>query len=647
MPFERTEVEAVRPSTVRLFVRKFRDEILDEWRRAARRLPIARDMTAAALLDHIPALLDQLAEIAEEMTIHAVGAAGATAVEPPVFEAARRHALDRLSEGFDAATVVSELSLLRGAALTVWARSGGSGSMAEVRALDLAIDRAIEVSVAITEQRFRQIAEERAQVLAKLESLLSASPVGIAFIDRDLRYLLINDALAALNEVPASAHVGRTVADVLPAFAPMLEPLLQGVLDTGQPVLDIEVTRPSRTDPDDTRVVLATFFPVREQSGEITGVGGIVTEVTEARRAQQALRLEQARIRSILEHAPAAIWVKDPDGRIVLANHRLADVLGHDLESTLGRRSADLLPREFAVVHEAHDDTVLREQRALEVEEVVPSPDGPRTFLSIKFPIPGDPPLVGGIATEITQRKQIEQELRIAVRTREDVLAIVSHDLRSPLGTVQLSATLLGQLATDHRAKRHLELIHRCCTRMENLIDDLLDTTSIRTGRLQLSLRPERAESVLTETLDLHLPIAEERGIRLVGACDVDDAVIACDRDRILQVFSNLVGNAIKFCRPGDAITVSATRVGEDVVFSVTDTGPGIAPDVAPHLFEPYWSGPGHAKQGAGLGLYISRGIVEGHGGRLWVEDAPGSGARFLFTLPAAPRAPITSSGSS
>ncbi|HET9620794.1 MAG TPA: PAS domain-containing protein [Kofleriaceae bacterium] len=751
-------------------------------------------MTSTTLLDHLPALLDEVAEIADELG----GAPGPA----PVFGTARRHALDRIGDGFDVATLVNELSLLRDAIFRVWMRSGERCELADLHALNLALDRAIAVSVtrfaevhdrtlagidriftaafessdvdelmrrlltvfietspavdtgaillveddrlrvratagleagvdaraslaigegfagtiaasgepmllrtahedplvtsailrdrgvcalygvplmqdarvigvaymgsltahefsqedrlffgsmtgratlgivhhllrqelASSEQRFKRIAHERERALAKLESLLAAAPIGIAFVDRELRYLRVNDALAAINEQPVAAHIGRSVGEVLPSFASQLEPVLRGVLDTGQPALNIEIARPAATG---TLFLLASYFPVRAPSGEISGVGGIVVDTTEVRRAQDALRREQTRIGSILEHAPAAIWAKDHDGNIVLANHRLADVLGQAFPHMLGRTSTELLPAELAAAHEAHDDRVRREGRAIEVEEVVPSQDGPRTFLSIKFPIPGDPPLVGGIATEITERKRMEEELRIAVRTREDVLAIVSHDLRGPLGAVQLSATLLmGQLgAADHRTRSHLELVHRSCLRMEHLIDDLLDTAAIRTGRLQLDLRCEVVGSILTEVFDLQHPVAQERGIQLVRDCEVDELQVHCDRDRILQVFGNLIGNALKFCRKDDRVTVSCRPMADHVEFAVADTGPGIEPAVAAYLFEPYWSGAQHIKQGAGLGLYISRGIIEGHGGRIWVESRPGAGATFRFTI--------------
>jgi PAS domain S-box-containing protein len=110
-------------------------------------------------------------------------------------------------------------------------------------------------------------------------------------------------------------------------------------------------------------------------------------------------------MQSILEHTPASIWAKDLSGRIVLANHRLAEALGHPYEGVVGRRSEDLLPVDIAEQHREHDLAVARDQRAIEFEEIVPGPSGIRTFLSIKFPLPGDPPMVGGIATEISERK--------------------------------------------------------------------------------------------------------------------------------------------------------------------------------------------------------------------------------------------------
>jgi signal transduction histidine kinase len=124
--------------------------------------------------------------------------------------------------------------------------------------------------------------------------------------------------------------------------------------------------------------------------------------------------------------------------------------------------------------------------------------------------------------------------------------------------------------------------------------------------------------------------------MKLQRACDLGDVKIECDRDRVLQVLGNLIGNAIKICQPGDSIAVTCVPAGGEALFAVSDTGPGIPEAELPHLFEPYWSAERHAKKGTGLGLYISKGIIEAHGGRLWVESKQGEGATFYFTLPVA-----------
>lgn len=613
---------------VRAFIRRSRAQILSRWRARAAEMPVSSDLTPMRLVDHVPELLDQLADIAELIERDPRANAG--------FETACNHAFDRLVDGFQLTDVIQELSHLRASILECWSPRD---DVAILPALQLAIDRAIIVTVdryaaAPRSEPYRQAVSERERLLAKLESLLAASPIGIAFIDRDLRFMRINDALAEVTGRSPADHIGRTVGEVLPDFASRLEPLLRRIIDTGEPALNLEMAKPGPTEAE-TRWFVANYFPVKNGVGHITGVGGMVLETTATRRAQDALQDERSRLQSIVEHAPAAIWVKDAGGRIVLANSRLAAALGHPLENIIGRRSAEVLPPDVAAEHEAHDALVLREQRAVEVEEVAPSTSGLRTFLSIKFPIPGNPPLVGGIATEITDRKRIEEELRLAVRTREDLLAVVSHDLRNPLGTLQLGASfLLAEYGHDHRTRRHIEVIQRSCARMESLIDDLLDIANIRAGRFSVELRPQIADEVLAEAIELQEPLAIEKGIELVRVSSLDAVMMQCDRDRILQVFGNLIGNALKFCRAGDKVTVEATVEGECVRFAITDTGPGISPEALPNLFDPYFSGSEHAKHGSGLGLYIVRGIIKGHHGSIAVDSTLGKGATFSFKLP-------------
>jgi signal transduction histidine kinase len=226
-------------------------------------------------------------------------------------------------------------------------------------------------------------------------------------------------------------------------------------------------------------------------------------------------------------------------------------------------------------------------------------------------------------------------ELRRAVRLREDVLAIVSHDLRNPLGVIDLSASaLLGTHGDAPRSRQQLETIRRSVARMDHMIKDLLDMASIQTGRLELDRDPTDARKLVTEILDDLEPSMIEKGIELRR--ELDGLRLDADRLRIAQVFGNLLGNAQKFCGRGDEIRVRMTAVEDHALFVVEDTGPGIPEEELPHIFEPYWSARRNKQLGTGLGLYICKGIIDAHGGRLWVESKVGEGTRFFFTVPLA-----------
>jgi signal transduction histidine kinase len=218
-----------------------------------------------------------------------------------------------------------------------------------------------------------------------------------------------------------------------------------------------------------------------------------------------------------------------------------------------------------------------------------------------------------------------------ATRSRERVLEIVAHDLRSPLTAIK---ALGDSIAQGHPAIRpRLERIDRAVGRMDRLISQLVDGTRIGHGELTLSTRPENVGEIVEETIALYSSAAREQEI-VLAATDVPAGVLVqADRDRIMQVLGNLVGNAFKFTAPGGRVTLSAGRQAEVVTFSVADTGSGIDAQDLPHVFEQYWK---HDKQGTGLGLYIADCVVQAHHGRIWAESKPGIGTTFFFTLPVA-----------
>ncbi len=246
------------------------------------------------------------------------------------------------------------------------------------------------------------------------------------------------------------------------------------------------------------------------------------------------------------------------------------------------------------------------------------------------------------LAEQYQQLQESEALLREAVQAREDVLAVVSHDIRNFLQAIKSGVQLLNKspdkLSADAKAAIHSRM-SSTVDLMGRVIADLLDMASIRNGRIEVVMQPEVAAQLISEAIAVHEPMAQQKGIRLLASCDAPTQVVSCDRERILQVFSNLLGNAIKFCRHGDRIEVVVHRVDDHVQASVSDTGPGIASEDLPMVFDAYWSGASNRRVGTGLGLYITKRIVEAHDGRIWIESEMGKGTTVHFTLPIAPAA--------
>ncbi|MCM2278920.1 MAG: HAMP domain-containing histidine kinase [Oligoflexia bacterium] len=226
------------------------------------------------------------------------------------------------------------------------------------------------------------------------------------------------------------------------------------------------------------------------------------------------------------------------------------------------------------------------------------------------------------------------QQAEEGLKMREELLSIVAHDLKNPLTSIRMNGEMLlrqGEPGTSRIAR----LIHDSIAEMEQLIHDLLELTKIESGRIILDRRPHDAEELVSSCLKVLGPQAEARNIELIKEVRPGECIADCDRSRVVQVLSNLVGNAIKFTEKGGRVRIEAQATGEGIRFSVIDNGPGIPTDELPHVFDRYWQAR-RTTGSAGLGLSIARGIIEAHGGRVWVESALHIGSRFFFTLPEA-----------
>jgi len=231
-----------------------------------------------------------------------------------------------------------------------------------------------------------------------------------------------------------------------------------------------------------------------------------------------------------------------------------------------------------------------------------------------------------------------------AVQTRDQIMGVVAHDLRNPLGTILMQAELLRRAGgeQDRSYRRSSDTIERAALRMNRLIEDLLDVTRMEAGHLAIERARVSATQVVSESVEAQKALAASASLELRH--DLGESVpnVWADRDRLLQVFENLIGNAVKFTEPGGRVTVGTAPRGREVLFWVKDTGSGITPEDLPHVFDRHWQAKTAGHRGAGLGLPIVKGIVEAHAGQIWVESTSGQGSTFFFTMPAAPRAEAT-----
>lgn len=357
------------------------------------------------------------------------------------------------------------------------------------------------------------------------------------------------------------------------------------------------------------------------------------------------------------------IDLAEPDGALRRAAVAHRDVVReHELETRVGQVLSDV-PDALALVIRERESRIIGYASSL-LDYAGVAPDERRSLIAVPLVSRGqtigvilaaaaeetlftqeDAALVSELSRHgslAIDNARLYRESQQAVQAREEVLAIVSHDLRNPLNAVMLAASLLqtsDKVAPDDREQ--LEIIDISAKRMQRLIADLLDVTRLEGGKqLPIEPAPLDVQSLFEETYELFKSQAATGSITLQCHTPKDVPPVYADRHRVLQVLSNLIGNAMKFTPSGGMITCRAEPDDGKVLISVADTGPGIPAENLGDIFNPYWQAKRTARLGAGLGLPIAKGIVESHGGRIWVESETGKGTKFLFTLPVAVDAP-------
>jgi PAS domain S-box-containing protein len=485
-----------------------------------------------------------------------------------------------------------------------------------------------------------------------------------------------------------------------PTILPTVVERWKSALSTGEP---FEMEFPLRDANGVFRWFLTRIHPLRDANGAIVRWIGTNTNVDEFRKLREALanaaenerrarqevevasrsaaqlreallrtaEAERERLETMFHESPAGICLlRGHDFTIEFANPHILDLWGKSV-AVVGQPLMEAVPElrgqgfDDPLRGQGFDDPlrgVLKTGVAYHGKEVLARLDRNRdgalqdVYLDfVQVPLRTPDGTIDGVfvhAYEVTDKvvarhhiEGLREEAMRAVRTREDVLAIVSHDLRNPLSNVVMAANLIEHVMRDEggslvQAKRALKTILESVDRMNRLVGDLLDMAKLETGQsLPVDLGTHDVAALTRNTTELLAPLVSSRHLTLTTDLAAPCYAL-CDSDRLHQALSNLIGNAIKFTREGGSIRVGARRTEREILVSVNDTGVGIPEDQVPHLFEAYWQADAQRRDGAGLGLSIVKAIVEAHGGRVWVETALGKGSTFYFTLRAADTIP-------
>jgi PAS domain S-box-containing protein len=493
----------------------------------------------------------------------------------------------------------------------------GVSSMIVAAIIAIAVARSLDRTDA---QRRRVEAESR-----EWKRFFDRAAFGAGFGTPDGRIGLVNEAFARMHGYTVAELEGRPISDLFPPDArPELAAKLQLTHELGSLVWKTEHLRKDGS----TFPVVIDVSAVRAESGELLYRAAYVQDIT-AERAADAVR---SRLASLVQSAEDAIMAQSLDGTLLDWNQGAERLFGYKAEEVVGCSMDQLVPesrraeRTTLVTRALAGETIA----GFETEQV--GKDGGTFPVALTLsPIRDEVGRVVGLSSisrDISALKQLERE-------REEWSSLVAHDLRQPAATIRLTANVIARQGAGPTTQSAVDRICGASDRLERMIGDLLDVSRIEARRLEVRPRVRHLVPLIREVVEA-TPACSRR-CRVKVADDPDTASV--DGERFMQVLSNLLSNAVKYGYPGTPIEVSLSRREETVEISVTNEGPGIAPNEISGLFSRFArtrTAERSDTPGLGLGLHISQGIVEAHGGRLWVESQPGERTHFRFTLPRA-----------
>lgn len=486
--------------------------------------------------------------------------------------------------------------------------------------------------------------KEAQDTLKRTQSQFNAimeNATSIIFIkDLEGKYTFINRDAADNFNIKGPAMIGKTDAEVFSKdIADKVMAIDHQVIKTGKPV---EVEEKFEANGQEV-YLFSVKFPLFDPTGKIYGLGGFSTDITDKRSKLDDLRHSEERLGLAIKFSGMGIWDWRLKDRYLIWNENSETIFEYpvgtknhpysDFENRVHVDDREIVKKSL---QEAIDNNT--EFRA---EFRIVTPKGNKWIISLGKAIydkDNTPCRMVGIVIDISDRKMFEKKLQASVRAREEVLAIVSHDLRNPLGVMLMSAGMIERKLKDNSNEEWIrgqaEKIKKSGQRMNELIEDLLSLTKIEAGHFSLQKEEQSVKGLLDEVVETARSLASEKHLQVEVDLPAEDKKVEVDHNQILRVFGNIISNGIKFSPPDGVIKIAADYKEEEVIFSVSDTGPGIAEHHINNVFDRFWQAQGTAHKGTGLGLAISKGIVQAHGGNIWVRSTFGEGATFCFALP-------------
>jgi PAS domain S-box-containing protein len=490
-----------------------------------------------------------------------------------------------------------------------------------------------------------------------------ASPDGLAITRQSDGVILeVNDSWLHLFGYESDEVIGKSWARFAFAVDPADGRRARAIVEEQGYLRDFEMAANRKSG--ETITVRLSIEPI-ELRGERCMVT-IVTDITQRKQAEEARRESEEQARRQLAHveaiyatAPVGLCFMGADLTFLSINKRLAEIDGKSVEEHLGRTVREVLPEAADTLEPVFRRVIETGEPALNLEQSVATDAQPgvvRHFIASFYPIRNDGGRALGVnvvVMEITERKKIEEELEhllreekaaraeaeAANRTKDEFLATISHELRTPLTSILGWARMLtGRGLTTPQARHALEVIAQSAQSQTQLIEDILDTSRIITGRFKLDAQPVAIEHVFHAAVDVIRPGAEAKGIILSEVVEAPDGVVLGDDNRLRQAVWNLLSNAVKFTSKGGRIEARLARAEGQVEITVEDTGIGIDPKFLPHVFDRFRQADASSTReygGLGIGLSIARHIVETHGGSVLASSpGKGQGATFKISLP-------------